>query len=115
MKRGAYDLARQAAPRESYSASAPAAAPPRRRRHAPPALVVICLLAAAALCVALLLSSAELTALADECDGLADEITALSDKHAHLTVEYESMYSLAEIEDYAVNVLGMVPASGGGN
>ncbi len=116
MRRQAYDIARQAAPRESYAGPAAAAsAPPKRRGHAPAALVIICLLAAAALCVALLLARARVTALADECDGLAGDISALYDEHAHLTVEYEGMYSLAEVEDYAVNVLGMVPASGGGN
>ena len=53
------------------------------------------------------------SALADECDTLAGRITELADENAHLTIEYESMYSLTEIESYARNVLGMVPRASG--
>ena len=76
-------------------------------------LTAACLLLAAALCVALLLCRARVTALADECDTLAGRITELADENAHLTIEYESMYSLTEIESYARNVLGMVPRASG--
>ena len=72
------------------------------------------LLVSAALSVALLLSRAELTALTDEGRGLAEEITELADANARLTIEYESLYSLEEIERYAVEVLGMVPAGRAG-
>lgn len=116
MSRRRYDLARQGAPTESYSSPVAAAhVVVRRRRSAPRALMIVCLLAAAALCVALLLARAKVTAIADECDKLADEITELYDENAHLTVEYEGLYSLEEIESYAVNVLGMVPAAGSEN
>ena len=104
-----YDPARPA-PRAEVYASAPGPEPVRPRRRTSPALIAAALLAAAALCVALLLARARITALADECDTLAGEITELSDEHAHLTIEYEGMYSLAEIEEYARSVLGMVPA-----
>ena len=77
------------------------------------AATAACLLLAAALCVALLLCRARVTALADECDTLAGRITELADENAHLTIEYESMYSLTEIESYARNVLGMVPRASG--
>lgn len=67
------------------------------------------MLVCAALCVALLLARSQVTAAANECEELASRITELADKNARLTIEYESLFSLAEIEDYAKNVLGMVP------
>ncbi len=110
-----FDPARPSVSTQSY-AGADSAAPSRprvRRRRANPLLTAACLLLAAALCVALLLCRARVTALADECDTLAGRITELADENAHLTIEYESMYSLTEIESYARNVLGMVPRASG--
>ena len=98
-----FDPARPSVSAQSY-AGADSAAPSRprvRRRRANPLLTAACLLLAAALCVALLLCRARVTALADECDTLAGRITELADENAHLTIEYESMYSLTEIESYA--------------
>ena len=103
-----FDPARPSVSAQSY-AGADSAAPSRprvRRRRVNPLLTASCLLLAAALCVALLLCRARVTALADECDTLAGRITELADENAHLTIEYESMYSLTEIESYARNVLG---------
>ena len=88
----------------------------RKKKMARVVALVACaaLLVSAALSVALLLSRAELTALTDEGRSLAEEITELADANARLTIEYESLYSLEEIERYAVEVLGMVPAGRAG-
>ena len=95
---------------EMYAhAPAKAVREPRPWKGALRLMTVLLLLAAAALCVLLLLRRARATALRDECFTLADEISELSDERARLTIEYEGLYSLAEIEDYAENVLGMVP------
>lgn len=101
-----------------YASAAPAAksrpALRRPRARAVNAAACAALLVSAALSVALLLSRAELTALNDEGRGLAEEITELAEANARLTIEYESLYSLEEIERYAVEVLGMVPAGRAG-
>ena len=55
----------------------------------------------------LLLARARLAALEAECEGLAEEIAALADERARLTIEIESLYPLEEVEEYAENVLGM--------
>ena len=107
-----YDLANQAAVPETYS-NPPVHNDVRRRkaRGISPLFIAAVLLITAALCVALLLARARITALRNECDILADSITELEDERARLTIEYENLYTLEEIEDYAVNVLGMVPAT----
>ena len=96
-------------PRELYSASAPAERIVYRRLRLNPLLTLVSLALAAALCVTLLLSRARLMALEDECSGLAGRITELADENSRLTIELESRYSLAEIEEYARNELGMIP------
>lgn len=96
-------------PRELYSASAPAERIVYRRLRLNPLLTLVSLALAAALCVTLLLSRARLMSLEDECDGLAGRITELADENSRLTIELESRYSLAEIEEYARNELGMTP------
>ncbi len=104
-----YDFKNTSAPPEEYAHASGERRATRRARRGRPVLTVAALLVAAAMCVALLLARARITALRDECDTLADRITALADENARLTIEYEGMYSLEEIEDYARNVLGMVP------
>lgn len=108
-----YDPASQRVERDSYSSAPPRRlSRPRRTGRIHPLLTAACLACAAALCVALLLSRAEITALHDECSRLAGEIEELADENAHLTIEYESMFPLEEVESYARNVLGMAPAAG---
>ena len=104
-----YDTARQCAAAEAYSHARQVSPPRRPRSSAGTLLIVASLLICAALCVALLLAHSRATAAASECEELAQRITELTDENARLTIEYESMFSLAEIEDYAKNVLGMVP------
>ncbi len=110
-----YDLANQPAEAQAYSHVSAERRVYRNRRRAgvSPLLIAVVLLVTAAMCVALLMARARITALYDECSTLADTITELADEHARLTIEYESLYSLEEIEDYARNVLGMVPGTGG--
>ena len=82
----------------------------RGRRSAAPA-AAFALLAAAALCVMLPLANARVTALRAECEELAGRIAELEDANARLSIEYEGLYSLEEVEDYARNVLGMAARS----
>ena len=88
-------------------ASAAVRAPRRPRRAARTLVAAAALLLAAALSVMLLLACARLAALEAECEGLAEEIAALADERARLTIEIESLYPLEEVEEYAENVLGM--------
>lgn len=114
MKYG-YDLANQRVRAESYShmrrEPVKKARSANRRSH--PLFTVAVLVMTAALCVALLLARARIMAVSGECEALSSRIAELSDEHAHLVIDYESMYSLDEIESYARNVLGMVPGTGG--
>lgn len=91
-----------------------AAAP--KRRASPPrsatvsaALVAMAVLAAAALCVVMLFMRARASALDAECADLAARIEELRDERARARIELESIFTLAELEDIAVNELGMRP------
>ena len=94
---------------ERYAHAAPPRKPQRGGRRE--AFVSFSAIAAVLLCVALLLMRARVTAVRHECENLDGSIAELSDEHARLTIEYESMYTLEEIEEYASGVLGMVPGN----
>ena len=58
-----------------------------------------------------LLVSIRLTALGDEAARLEKEITLLQEENTRLMLQYESLVSPDEIENYAVGTLGMHPLS----
>ena len=53
------------------------------------------------------------TKLNDTAARLTNELEAAREENRTLTAQFESLHSLEEIEDYAVNELGMVHLSGG--
>lgn len=62
---------------------------------------------AAVLLVMVLLAQIQMTAIADSAAGLENQILELRSEHNKLLAAYETTFSLAEVEDYAVNELGM--------
>jgi uncharacterized protein (DUF58 family) len=63
---------------------------------------------AAVLLVFSLFARIQLTQLSDECVALESSLAALNDTNTKLRISYESEFNLTEIEDYAVDTLGMV-------
>jgi len=70
-------------------------------------VAVVGYLIAAALLIFSLLARVQLTAASDECVALESSLAELQDQQSKLLIAYESSINLPEIEDYAVNVLGM--------
>lgn len=64
-------------------------------------------LAAAVLLVMLLLAQIQMTALSDSAAGLENRILELRAEQNRLAAAYETAFSLAEVEEYALNELGM--------
>lgn len=62
---------------------------------------------AAALLIFSLLARIQLTAASDECVALESSLTELQDQQSKLLIAYESSINLPEVEDYAMNALGM--------
>lgn len=62
---------------------------------------------AAVLLVFSLLARIQLTAASNECVKLESSLADLEDQQSKLLISYESSINLPEIEDYAINVLGM--------
>ena len=62
---------------------------------------------AAVLLVLMLLARIQLTVISDSAAGLEAQIQELNTENDKLTVEYESVFNLAEVEAYATNELGM--------
>lgn len=67
----------------------------------------------AVLAVALLMSYIELNTIANESYELSSELAELQAEETRLMIAYESTFQLDEIEEYAVNMLGMVRADNG--
>ena len=63
--------------------------------------------AAVVLLVMLLLAKIELVDYSDKALALEAEITELEGRHNRLTVEYEQVFNLKDVEETAVGVLGM--------
>lgn len=64
-------------------------------------------LMAAVLLVMLLLAQIQMTALSDSAAGLQNRLAELRTEHSKLVAAYETSFPLSEVEDYAVNELGM--------
>jgi hypothetical protein len=58
----------------------------------------------------LILSYIELNSIADETYKVNQEIVNLQDERTKLKIQYESTFKLDQIEQYATNIIGMVPA-----
>ena len=57
--------------------------------------------------VMILLAQIQLVNISSEASALEAQIETLEAEHTKLTVEYEAVFNLKEVEDYAVGVLGM--------
>ncbi len=62
------------------------------------------------LMTSLILSYIELNSLADETYSINREIAQLQEERTKLKIKYESTFKLDQIEQYATNIIGMVPA-----
>ena len=71
---------------------------------------VLCFFAAAAIILALL-ASARLLACGDETEKLTAEIAALRQENRLLTARVENRLTFGQLEEYAVETLGMVHPS----
>ena len=60
----------------------------------------------------MLLAQIRLTDISDTAARLEDQITALELERDKLTVEYETIFNLKDVEQYAVDVLGMQEPDG---
>jgi len=107
-----YDMGAVAAPTVVVAAEpqAPAKKTVSRARPAqtvaPAAIIGFAI--AAALMVLLLLTQAQLSSMSFEIDALEREISSLETTQEKLLIAHARAYSLERVEDYAVNVLGMV-------
>lgn len=70
-------------------------------------LTVLGFLMAAVLLVMVLLAQIQMTALADSAAGLENRISELKTEQNKLVAAYETTFSLAEVEEYAIEELGM--------
>jgi len=71
-------------------------------------LTGLCCLGAAAVAAIMLMSYLNLTVINDEISKLQNEYLELQNKNVLLQTEYESRYDLNDVEEYAVNTLGMI-------
>lgn len=76
-------------------------------------LTVLFSILTAAVLVASLLAQIRLTEASDENAALEKKLNELCDENTRLEIEYESSYSLPELEEYAKSVLGMQRATDG--
>lgn len=83
------------------------AIPAARSRREISLLAALGYLCAGVLLVLMLFSRIQMTALSDSAAKLEAQIKELDAQNDKLTMEYESVFNLAQVEDYAVNVLNM--------
>jgi len=81
--------------------------PAVRRRQAVAPFTVAGYICAAVLLVLMLLARIQLTAISDSAAALETQIAELNTGNDKLTMEYESAFNLAEVEEYATDKLGM--------
>ena len=117
----AYDLTRRAPDRDEYArparqpdrqpepAAAPAPRPQNREKNARHTAAALCLGCATAgiLLVTALFGQMRLTALNDRAVAAEAQAETLRARQTMLRIQYEETFDLAQIEDYAVNELGM--------
>ncbi|MGM9521729.1 MAG: hypothetical protein ACI3VB_04545 [Oscillospiraceae bacterium] len=83
------------------------AAPREKAAFGVPVAGIIGVIAAAALMVFVLLAYVQLNEISSETSQLKSAISELTETGTRLRVTYESTFNLNEIEDYAINILGM--------
>ena len=127
----AYDFNNPELYREEYSAAEPAARPkaaPRERtrtqtqtqtkvhtraRHAVHTrqsiapMSIFGMIVAAFLVVVAILAQAQIVGISSKSVELQQQLSQLEEQQSKLRIEYESAFNMAEIEDYAIHVLGM--------
>lgn len=114
----AYDLSRPAEEDYLYSAPVDIPAAPRTTEEVVPETVavpkqavapfaVIGFAVAAVLIVLSLMARAQLTVASENISALEKQCAALQEEQDKLLIGYESAFNLTEIEDYAINELGM--------
>lgn len=114
----AYDLNRPAAEEYLYSAPVDIPAAPRTVGEVVPEtvavpkqaispLAVLGFALAAVLLVLSLMARAQLSTASETVSALESQVAALQEEQDKLLIGYESAFNLTEIEDYAINELGM--------
>lgn len=74
------------------------------------AFAIVGCICIACLCLLIIMSYIRLTELSHKTSRLTAELNILKEQEDKLRLEYESAFDLNEIEDYAINILGMVKA-----
>ena len=124
----AYDMGRAACPEFEYE-EAPAARPkrqpresvkvaarPRKKTAAKQKIApfgVLGLITAGLMLVLVLMGNVQLAAISAESSKVQSSISDLQSAEAILKIQYERIFELDKIEQYAVNQLGMIPSSSG--
>ena len=123
----AYDFNHPELYQEDYSTAEPAVQPkaqPRtqtqtqtrvrtRARHAVHTrqsiapMSIVGMLAAAFLVVIAILAQAQIVGISAKSVELQNQLSELEEKQSKLRIAYESAFNMAEIEEYAIHVLGM--------
>ena len=70
-------------------------------------MVMLGFVIAVAMLVFCLIARIEFTTVSAEAAELQSQLNQLTEDNSRLTIKYESALNLAEVEDYAVNTLGM--------
>ena len=68
---------------------------------------IIGVAAAALLVVIAILAQAQIVGISSKSVELQQQLDELEEQQSKLRIEYESAFNMAEIEDYAIHVLGM--------
>ncbi len=68
---------------------------------------IVGMLAAAFLVVIAILAQAQIVGISSRSVELQNQLTALEEQQSKLRIAYESAFNMAEIEEYAIHVLGM--------
>lgn len=95
---------------QERTAARPAVRPRVRQRLRVPLFALLGWALVVVLLTSLILSYIELNSIADETYTLNKQITELMEERTQLKIKYESTFKLDEIEQYATNIIGMVPA-----
>ena len=72
-----------------------------------PVVGIMGVIAAAVLMIAVLMSYIELAGISGQIRDVRSSIETLEDRGEALSVKYEAAFNMAEVETYAVNILGM--------
>ena len=93
--------------RERELARARAQAKAHAQTFGVPVLGILGILVVAALMIFVLFGYVELAEISAQTTRVKNDIAALNEQSAKLRIDYEMAFNLAEVETYAVNILGM--------